>query len=95
MSCNGNPEWTKDKVMPALDECKCPTCSHLPEGADEIFDILLFPSYYEARHIPPHLIFTCDNPECANVDDDYYVVLSMTVTAKATTVLPLDKDAKG
>ncbi|MBE7553134.1 MAG: hypothetical protein HS126_18835 [Anaerolineales bacterium] len=81
MSYNYNPEWTKDIVLPTIEEMGCPTCGAIAGNVEEVMERLAKASYYEPRHIPPRLTFTCDNENCPNCDEDYYVELSVVVQA--------------
>jgi len=81
MSYNGDPEWTKNIALPNRDGMKCPTCGVVAGNVDEVMSDLRESSYYHPRHIPPTLVFTCDNPACPDCDKDYtarlYAVVSV------------------
>jgi hypothetical protein len=85
MSYDGDPEWTKNIVLPNRDGMKCPTCSVVAGNVDEVMSDLAEPSYYHPRHIPPTLVFTCDNPECPDCDKNYTVRLSAVVSVVSIT----------
>lgn len=80
MSYDGDPEWTKNITFPSSDEMRCPTCGVVAGNADEVMNDIREDSYYHPRHIPPTLVFTCNNPECPDCDKDYTAELAAVVT---------------
>jgi deoxycytidylate deaminase len=77
MSYNADPKWA-EIILP---EMPCPTCGRvLTNFGEGIADIIMHSSYYEARHIPPELTLACDNPECADCDEDFTYTLSVAIT---------------
>lgn len=83
MSYNGTPKWTSEIVYPDKKEMVCPSCGVVAGNADEVMHYLYDGDYYNPRHIDETLIFTCDNPECPDCDEDYEYSLSVVITAKA------------
>jgi hypothetical protein len=82
MSFNPDPKWTPDINYPLPEKYyACPYCNKLPKNWEDIVLPLKHVTYYEARHIPEELRFTCDNPECSHRDMDYFVRLSVVITA--------------
>lgn len=79
MSYNGDPEWTKNIYLPGREVMKCPTCGKVSGNVDEVMNVIKECEYYHPRHIPPTLVFTCDNPECPDCDKDYTARLSAVV----------------
>lgn len=88
MSFNSEPEWTKKVTLPQKEEMPCPTCKKVSGNADQVITEMIIASYYNARHIPPTLIFTCDNEDCPDCDEDFEYELSLVVTAIS---LPINK----
>lgn len=82
MSFNPNPQWTRTIILPDFTAvARCPECNQLASNVDEITSVLRECTYYEARHIPPSLIFTCSNSQCPRCDIDFYVLLALHVTS--------------
>jgi len=82
MSFNHNPEWTPLIKYPNQNKMKCPYCGKVASNVNEVMDNLYNVTYYSARHIPPRLIFTCDNIKCEHCDEDYDFILSVVIKAK-------------
>lgn len=90
MSYDESPEWTKNIVYPKIEDMKCPTCGVVGDNADQVMGYLYDGDYYAPRHISDTLIFTCDNPDCPNCDEDYEYSLSVVITAMAIPLKPAD-----
>jgi len=80
MSYNDDPEWTKNIVFKDKNKIVCQTCGMVCGNTDSVMEILFKNSYYEPRHIPPTLIFTCSNPKCQDCDKDFEYNLSIVIT---------------
>ena len=95
MGYNPVPDWTEDIEYPAPHIYKCPVCGHVPnpKHVDEILDNLYNVGYYYPRHIPPKLVFTCDNEDCPHCDEDFEYALSVTISA--VLILLPDDDRMG
>jgi len=85
MSFDPMPEWTLSVLFPERGKFACPACnkSPTPKHFAAVTTALFFCGAYQARHIPPTLIFTCDNPDCPRCDKDFEYSLSVAVTATA------------
>jgi len=83
MSFDPDPKWTTDVILPQAELFACPDCGRVATNADDVMECLLSPTYYEARHIPEKLIFTCDNPACPRCDEVFTFSLSVVVSATA------------
>jgi ribosomal protein S27AE len=67
MSYNDDPDWAEI----TLPNITCPECGEVSGNHDEVVAITRYSDYDNARHIPPELIFTCDNPKCPRCDEDF------------------------
>lgn len=88
MSYKFEPEWTDKISLPEKNHMICPTCGEIACNVDAVMDCLWQGSYYEPRHIPPQLIFTCGNEACPACDEDFYVGLEVVITASRPTYDP-------
>lgn len=81
MSFNPTPEWTPRASLPRFGSyVYCPACKERPAGVVEAVAALYTNTYYNARHIPSRVTFTCSNPLCDHCDRDFYIDLTMVVT---------------
>ena len=81
MSYEYEPEWTKEFSKIGFGDIVCPTCKQRPDNLDEVCSCINENGYYEPRNIPPKLIFTCSNAECADCDNDFSYKISCIVWA--------------
>ena len=81
MSFEFQPAWTTEIAYPDKQSFICPTCGMVAFNIDDVTECLYDVTTYEVRHIPPVLIFTCDNPDCADCDKDFEYSLSVKIKA--------------
>ena len=81
MSYDPSPKWTDRIEYPSV-EMTCPACGKVPLDTSEVMDCLKETTYYVARHIPPKLTFTCDNPDCPSCDKNFKYALSVVISAQ-------------
>jgi hypothetical protein len=84
MSYNPDPNWTEFFSVPDKSNFTCPHCNKVAGNTDRVMECLFRGDYYTPRHIPSELIFTCDNPDCPNCDEDftYFLFVAVATTRK-------------
>lgn len=78
MSFNIEPEWAPLDTS-AIENIACPHCQEKFGNYEEVTEVLFNNTYYTARHIPKKLIFTCFNPDCTHVDEDFIINLKTVI----------------
>lgn len=71
MSFNLNPEWADVDASAIEDVAVCPYCQEGFANYESVVEKLFCNTCYTARHIPKQLTFTCFNPDCEHVDEDF------------------------
>lgn len=61
----------------------CPTCREIPKNKDTVLEAIYEHGYYEPRHIPPELVFTCFNEQCKDCDKDFSFLVSVNIVLTA------------
>ena len=77
MSFNAQPAWCEVETPDdSWADVKCPTCNKdYSKKAKELLAETIKSTYYEACHIPPSIIVTCDNEKCDDCDNGIIVFL--------------------
>lgn len=79
MSFNVNPNWASIDTT-AIDAVSvCPYCQETFAHYKSIVENIYSNTYYTVRHIPKTITFTCHNPDCEHVDEDFEFTLKAIV----------------